>query len=148
MKGIISSMKEYALVVGTAFIKEGALLISMSERSSKKGKFTLIGGFVDEGETIKEAARRECQEEIGQGFDIKEEELLIIKTYREPALSDPNLLIEMNLLLALKEINVELVPNDEILEYRWFKLGDDESILSTAVKDHFIPWAVENNVMY
>ncbi|MDD2409505.1 MAG: NUDIX domain-containing protein [Bacilli bacterium] len=141
-------MKEYALVVGTAFIKEGALLISMSERSSKKGKFTLIGGFVDEGETIKEAARRECQEEIGQGFDIKEEELLIIKTYREPALSDPNLLIEMNLLLALKEINVELVPNDEILEYRWFKLGDDESILSTAVKDHFIPWAVENNVMY
>ncbi|MDD2238613.1 MAG: NUDIX domain-containing protein [Bacilli bacterium] len=148
MKGIISSMEEYALVVGTAFIKDGALLIAMSESSSKKGKFTLIGGFVDEGETIKEAARRECQEEIGAGFDIEEDELLIIKTYREPALSDPNLLIEMNLLLALKELDVELVPNDEILEYKWFKLGDDESILSTAVKDHFIPWAVENNVMY
>ncbi|MDD4706281.1 MAG: NUDIX domain-containing protein [Bacilli bacterium] len=141
-------MEEYALVVGTAFIKDGSLLISMSERSSKKGKYTLIGGFVDEGETIKEAARRECQEEIGNGFDINEEELLIIKTYREPALSDPNLLIEMNLLLALKNIDVELVPNDEILEYRWFKLGDDDSILSTAVRDHFIPWAVENNVMY
>ena len=141
-------MEEYALVVGTAFIKDGTLLIAMSERSSKKGKFTLIGGFVDEGETIKEAARRECQEEIGAGFDIEEDELLIIKTYREPALSDPNLLIEMNLLLALKELDVELVPNDEILEYKWFKLGDDESILSTAVKDHFIPWAVENNVMY
>ncbi|MDD3895803.1 MAG: NUDIX domain-containing protein [Bacilli bacterium] len=141
-------MEEYALVVGTAFIKDGALLIAMSESSSKKGKFTLIGGFVDEGETIKEAARRECQEEIGAGFDIEEDELLIIKTYREPALSDPNLLIEMNLLLALKELDVELVPNDEILEYKWFKLGDDESILSTAVKDHFIPWAVENNVMY
>ena len=148
MKGIISSMEEYALVVGTAFIKDGALLIAMSESSSKKGKFTLIGGFVDEGETIKEAARRECQEEIGAGFDIEEDELLIIKTYREPALSDPNLLIEMNLLLALKELDVELVTNDEILEYKWFKLGDDESILSTAVKDHFIPWAVENNVMY
>lgn len=148
MKGIISSMEEYAPVVGTAFIKDGALLVSMSERSSKKNKFTLIGGFVDEGETIKEAARRECQEEIGEGFDINEEELLIIKTYREPALSDPNLLIEMNLLLALKELNVDLIPNDEILEYRWFKLGDDESILSTAVKDHFIPWAIENNVMY
>lgn len=141
-------MEDFRLVVGTGFIKDGKLLVSMSKRSSKQGKFTLIGGYVDDGEKIKEAARRECQEEIGEGFDIKEEELLIFKTYREPALSDPNLLIEMNLLLALKEIDVELIPNDEILEYRWFKLGDDDSILSTAVRDHFIPWAKENNVMY
>ena len=51
------------------------------------------------------------------------------------------------MMLSHKDINVELKPNDEILEYRWFKLGDDDSILATAIKDHFIPWAIENNIM-
>lgn len=148
MKGIISSMEDYALVVGTAFVRDGKLLVCMSQRSSKQGKYTLVGGFAEEGETLKEAARRECQEEIANNFDIKEEELLKIITFREPALSDPDLIIEMNMMLALKDVDVEIMPNDEIVEFKWFTLGEDESILSTAVKDHFIPWAKENNTMY
>ena len=119
----------------------------MSQRSSKKGKFTLVGGGVEKGETFKEAARRECQEEIGEGFDILETELEEILCFREPALSDPSLTIEMHMMLSHKDINVELKPNDEIIEYRWFKLGDDDSILATAIKDHLIPWAIENNIM-
>ena len=34
-------MDELIYVVGTAYVKDGKLLISMSQRSSKKGKFTL-----------------------------------------------------------------------------------------------------------
>ncbi len=142
-------MKEdYLLVVGTAFIRNGKLLISMSQRSAKKGKYTLVGGGVENGETFKEAARRECQEEISNGFDIKEEDLKEILCFREPALSDPNLNIEMHMMLALKDVDVDLLPNEEIMEYKWFTIGDDESCLSTAIKDHFIPWAKENNMMY
>lgn len=141
-------MEDYIYVVGTAFIRDGKLLISMSNRSAKKGKFTLVGGGVEGGETFKEAARRECQEEISNGFDIKEEELEEILCFREPALSDPNQNIEMHMMLAKKDVDVELFPNDEIVEYRWFTLGDDESILSTAIKDHFIPWALEQKIMY
>ena len=63
-------MEELIYVVGTAFINDGKLLISMSQRSSKKGKFTLVGGGVEKGETFKEAARRECQEEIGVHLEI------------------------------------------------------------------------------
>lgn len=140
-------MEELIYVVGTAFINDGKLLISMSQRSSKKGKFTLVGGGVEKGETFKEAARRECQEEIGEGFDILETELEEILCFREPALSDPSLTIEMHMMLSHKDINVELKPNNEIIEYRWFKLGDDDSILASAIKDHFIPWAIENNIM-
>lgn len=141
-------MKDLIYVVGTAFVKDGKLLISMSQRSSKKGKFTLVGGGVEKGETFKEAARREIQEEIGRGFDIEEDELKEILCFREPALSDPTLPIEMHMMLALKDAPDELFPNDEILEYRWFSLGDDESILASAIKDHFIPWAIENKIMY
>lgn len=54
----------------------------------------------------------------------------------------------MHMYLSLKDIDVDIEPNDEIVEYRWFTLGEDESILSTAVKDYFIPWAKKNNIMY
>ena len=111
-------MEDLIYVVGTAFIKNGKVLISMSQRSSKKGKYTLVGGGVEKGETFKEAARREIQEEIGNGFDIEETELEEILCFREPALSDPSLTIEMHMMLAKKEINVELIPNEEIIEYK------------------------------
>lgn len=141
-------MEKCIPVTGTAFIKDGKVLVCMSESSKKKGKYTLVGGFVEEGETIKQSARREIKEEIANGFDINEDELMIIKTYQEPALSDPNMMIEMTLLLSLKDVDVELVPNDEIIEHIWYSLSDDENIISSAVKDHFIPWAKENNIMY
>lgn len=140
--------EDYILVVGTAFIKDGKLLISMSQRSAKKGKYTLVGGGVEEGETLKQAARRECQEEIANGFDISEDDLIEILSFREPALSDPDIMIEMHMMKALKDVDVELLPNEEIIEYKWFTLGEDQSILSSAIKDHLIPWAVKNNLLY
>ena len=141
-------MEDLIYVVGTAFIKDGKLLISMSQRSAKKGRYTLVGGGVEKGETFKEAARRECQEEIANGFDINEDELKEILCFREPALSNPNLTIEMHMMLALKNIDVKLEPNDEIIEYKWYTLGDDDSQLASAIRDHFIPWAIQNSVMY
>lgn len=141
-------MEELIYVVGTAFIENGKLLISMSQRSAKKGRYTLVGGGVENGETFKEAARRECQEEIANGFDIKEDELEEILCFREPALSDSSVMIEMHMMKALKKVDVDLIPNDEIIEYKWFKLGDDDSQLSSAIRYHLIPWAVENNLMY
>ena len=68
-------MEELIYVVGTAFIEDGKVLISMSQRSAKKGKYTLVGGGVEKGETFKEAAVRECIEEISNGFVIAEDEL-------------------------------------------------------------------------
>jgi ADP-ribose pyrophosphatase YjhB (NUDIX family) len=135
-------------VVGTVFIRDGKILISMSKRSAKKGKYTLIGGGVEEDETFLQAARRECQEEIGNGFDILEEELEEILVFREPALSDPNMMIEMHMFKAHKDVDVELIPNDEIMEFRWFSLGEDETLVSSAIKDNLIPWAILNNEMY
>ena len=141
-------MDNLIYVVGTAFISNGKVLVSMSQRSSKKGKYTLVGGGVENGETFKEAARRECLEEIANDFNIEERELEEIICFREAALSDPNLTIEMHMMLAHKKIDVELLPNDEIIEYKWHGINDDEEELATAIKDHFIPWAIENKIMY
>ena len=51
-------------------------------------------------------------------------------------------------MLSKKQIDVELLPNEEIIDYKWHGLTDDETDLSTAITDHFIPWAKENNIMY
>ena len=148
MQGELVMENNLIYVVGTAFIEDGKLLISMSQRSAKKGKFTLVGGGVEEGETFIEAARRECMEEINNGFEISTDELEEILTFREPALSDPGSMIEMHMFLAKKKIDVELIPNEEIVEFRWFTIGDDEELLSSAITNNLIPWAVFNNLLY
>ena len=141
-------MEDLIYVVSTIFIKDGKVLVSMSQRSAKKGKYTLVGGGVEKGETFKEAAVRECIEEIANGFIIEEKDLKEVLCFREPALSDPSLTIEMHMMLSSKEVDVELVPNEEIMDYKWHGLNDDESDLSTAITDHFIPYAKENNLLY
>lgn len=133
-------------VVGIAFVKEGKLLISMSLRSSRVNQYTLVGGGIEEGETVLQAAVRECNEEIGNNFVITENDYETIFDFITPATSDPNMMIHMNVLLSKKEVDVPLLPNEEILEYRWFSLGEDDSVLSESVRK-FIVWAKEKGIM-
>jgi len=135
-------------VVGIAFIREGKLLISKSKKSAKNNKYTLVGGKIEEGETIIQAAIRECKEELGEEFEIEESQLKPILNFREHAASDYNLIIEMNILLSQKDIDIEIVPHREIIEYRWFELGEDEEILSSSISKHFLLFAKNEGIMY
>lgn len=83
-------------VVGIAFIENNKLLIVQSRNSSKTNSYTFIGGGVEEGETLVEAAKREVSEEIHSGFTIKDEELELVFEKTEQAASDPNLTISMH----------------------------------------------------
>jgi len=135
-------------VVGIAFIKDGKLLIVQSKRSSKTNSWTFVGGGVEDGESDIEAAIREVSEEIHSGFFIEEKDLIPIMSFEDVAASDPNLMIKMTLFLAKKDIDVKLVPNEEILYYHWYRLGDDSYNVSSAITDHFAPYAVKNGLMY
>lgn len=134
-------------VVGVAFIKEGKLLISQSVRSSKTNSWTFIGGGVEAGETVEMAAVREVSEEIHNGFTIVPEDLTCVMNFRENAASDPNLIIDMTVFICNKEIDVDLTPNEEILHYHWYKRGEDEYNISSSIKEHFLPYAIENGLM-
>ena len=82
-------------VVGIAYINNGRLLVSMSQKSSKLGMYTLIGGGVEPGETIEEAAIRESKEELK--FEPQLSDLKLILSFSEKSASDPNLTIDMNM---------------------------------------------------
>ncbi len=132
-------------VVGIAFIENNKLLIVQSRKSSKTNSYTFIGGGVEEGETLIEAAKREVSEEIHGGFTINDDELELVFEQTEQAASNPNLTIRMHVFLAHKKINVPLVPNEEILIYHWYSLGENYNV-SNSIRD-FLNFAKENNII-
>lgn len=141
-------MNNVMKVVFIAFIDNGKLLVSKSVRSSKQGLYTLIGGAVENDETLLEAAIREAKEEINSDFDIKQKDLELLFHYIEPAASDPNLNLEFNIFLAHKKIDVELQTNLEILEHKWYDIYDCETKLSSAIVNYFMPYAIEKGLLY
>lgn len=140
--------KRVKRVVGVAFIKEGKLLVCKSVRSSKTNSFTLIGGGIKKFEKVYKAAIRECTEEIRNGFTLDKNDLKKITIFTEPAESDPRLKIKMHVFLSKKEIDVNLIPNAEILKFRWYQLDESDEHLSSSIKNYFIPYAKKKGLMY
>ncbi len=141
-------MDKLKRVVGVAFVEDGKLLIVKSKRSSSTNSWTLVGGGVETGETEIIAALREVNEEVGQGFEFCEEDLFPIMCFKEAAASDSDIIVEMNMFLALKKIHVDLIPNDEILEYHWYTLGEDGYNLSSSIIEHFLPYAIQRKLLF
>ena len=89
-------MENLIEVVGTMFFRNGKLLI---DKPRKKPTFQMIGGKVEEGETTREAAIRECHEELGKnGIEFAKQ-------------FSPEIIIQQWHKLFIK------VYNDEKLEY-------------------------------
>lgn len=141
-------MEKLKRIVGIAFIENGKLLIVKSKRSSITDSWTLVGGGIESGESEITAALREVNEEIGQGFEFCEEDLLPILGFKELAASDTDVIVEMNMFLALKKIHVSLIPNDEILEYHWYSLGETDYNLSSSIRDYFLPYAIQKGLLF
>ena len=141
-------MEKLKRVVGVAFVENGKLLIVRSVRSNSTNSWTLIGGGIEAGETEITAALREVNEEVGRGFEFCEEDLLPIMCFKEAAASDSDVIIEMNMFLALKPIHISLIPNDEILDYHWYRLGEREYNLSSSILDHFLPYAIQKGILF
>ena len=57
------NMDKILEVVGTMFFRDGKLLI---DKPRKKPTLQMIGGKVEDGESIRDAAIRECHEELGE----------------------------------------------------------------------------------
>ncbi len=130
-------------VVFVAFIQEKKLLVVKSVRSAKQNLYTLVGGLVEEDETLLEAAVREVKEEINQEFDIRQRDFVELFKFVEGAASDPEMIIEINVLLSKKEIDVEIKPDLEILDYKWISVDEKDLNLSSSITEYIIPWMKE-----
>ena len=131
-------------VVFVVFIKDGKLLVVKSVRSAKQNLYTLVGGTVLEDETILEGAVREVKEEVSQEFNIKQLDFVNLFNFVEPAASDPDLMIDISVLLSKKDIDVEIKPDLEILDYQWISSDEKDLNLSSTITKYVIPWMKEN----
>ena len=135
-------MKE---VSGTLFFKDGKVLLV---KPRKRPTLQVVGGSVEEGETVMEAAIRECHEELGSKAIFDPNNFKFLMEFEEMATSDSNLKIHMNLYIYDGKLEGELTTSDEIASFKWFGIDDDINLLSFALRNVIIPYCKENKLIY
>lgn len=132
-------------VVGTLFFRDGKLLI---DKPRKRPTFQMVGGSVEEGEEILDAAIRECYEELGDRAIFAPGNIKFLMEFDEIATSDPNLKIHMNVFIYEGELTGELTTSEEIEGFMWFGVDDDTSILSNTLRNEIVPYCKEKGLIY
>ena len=132
-------------VVGTLFFKDGKLLI---DKPRKRPTFQMIGGRVEAGEELIDAAIRECHEELGDKAVFDESRVVFLMDFIETATSDPNLSIHIYVFMYDGLLMGELTTSDEIEKFMWYGKDDDVNLLSNALRNKVIPYAVDNGLIY
>lgn len=137
-------MNQIMEVVGTMFFSNGKLLI---DKPRKKPTFQMIGGKVEAGETIRDAAIRECHEELGEKAIFDESLIEFVMDFEEVATSDPSKKIHMNIFKYNGKLQGELSISNEIEKFMWFGIDDDRSILSNTLRNEIIPYCIKNKLI-
>ena len=119
-----------------AIRKDRQILLAQSHRFPA-GRYSVLAGFVEPGETLEECVRREIQEEVG--LKVKN-----IRYYGSQSWPFPNsLMVGFTSDYAGGEISVD---NKEILDAKWFSAADIPQIpgkISIARK--LIDWFADND---
>ena len=137
-------MENLIEVVGTMFFRDGKLLI---DKPRSKPTFQMIGGKVEKGETTREAAIRECHEELGENAIFDENLIEFMMDFEEIATSDPTKKIHMNIFQYNGELKGELTISEEIESFMWFGANDDRKILSNTLKNEIIPYCINKGLI-
>lgn len=130
-------------VVGTIFIKNNKLLL---DKPRKRPTYQMIGGKVEEGETVLEAAIRECHEELGNKIVFDETKFELVMDFVETATSDPNLKIHFHLFNYTGDLKGKFTTSEEIEDFIWY----DTTVnipLSHVLNNKVIPYCLENKLI-
>jgi 8-oxo-dGTP diphosphatase len=98
------------------------VLLIKRNKDPFKDDFSLPGGFVNEGEKVEDAVRREAEEELL----VKVEPINILGVYSDPN-RDPRGHI-MSITFIAKIINGDLKEGDGVAELRWVEINNLENI--------------------
>ena len=137
-------MENLLEVVGTMFFKDSKLLI---DKPRSKPTFQMIGGKVEKGETVREAAIRECHEELGENAIFDENLFEFVMDFIEIATSDPSKKIHMNIFRYNGELQGELTTSEEIEKFMWFGINDDRNLLSNTLKNEVVPYCIKKGLI-
>ena len=131
-------------VVGTMFFKDNKLLI---DKPRKRPTFQMIGGKVENGESVLDAAIRECHEELGNKVVFDNKLFELVMEFDEIATSDGKTPIHFYVFKYNGELQGELSTSEEIEEFKWYTSTDGKDILSNTLKNEVVPYCLKNNLI-
>jgi len=105
------------LAVSAAIVRDGKILVVRRARPPAHGVYTLPGGVVEVGETLKEAVAREVREETGMAI-----EPVTLAGFRETVVRDAQDRVERHFVIlcfAARWQAGEPVLNEELSEAHW-----------------------------
>ncbi len=127
---------DVALFCGPASARSVLLVLRGNEPFA--GRWALPGGFVDEGERIEDAARRELREETGVDWKGA---LLQVGAYGDPGRDPRGWTVSVAWTAHVGEDPLEAVGGDDAAEAAWHALSelpdlafDHDTIVSDALK--------------
>lgn len=131
-------------VVGTMFFDNNSLLI---DKPRKRSTYQMIGGSVEEGETPKEAAIRECHEELGGEAIFDEDKLTLVMEFDEIATSDGVTPIHFYVFKYEGKLLGSLQTSEEIEKFLWYNSDYGVDILSNTLKNEVIPYCLQKKLI-
>lgn len=131
-------------VVGTIFIRDNKILL---DKPRKRPTYQMIGGKVEDNETVLEAAIRECHEELGPKAIIDETKFEQVMDFVETATSDPNLKIHFHLFNYTGDLKGELTTSEEIEGFVWYDTSMKDIKLSHVLNNKVIPYCLDKKII-
>ena len=114
--------KEFFAYVDGVYIRNGKILLLKRSVEPFKGYWHVVGGHVDERETLKEALKREFKEETDLDIEVGR----IIDGRVEETFDRIKIIVTFEVKFAKGEIKL----NDESKEYGWFTQTPSNSVLN------------------
>ena len=131
-------------VVGSMFFNDIKFLI---DKPRKRQTYQMIGGGVNEGEEVLEAAIRECHEELGEKAVFDEDKFELVMDFDEIATSDPSKKIHFYVFRYNGDLQGDLTESEEIEKFLWYDTSYGTDILSNTLKNEVIPYCLENKLI-
>lgn len=113
------------IVAGAVVIKDGMILLCRRAIEPRKGFWTLPAGFMEEGESVEEGARREVREEAMADIEIDQ----LLAVYSVPRISQVQIMFRARLVS-------DIAPGPESLEvglFRWSQIPWSELAFPSAI---------------
>ena len=111
-KNAVVSTKPYCVCVDGILCRDGKILLLKRNVEPFKGYWHIVGGHVEERETLKEALKREYKEETNLDVEVGD-----IIDWRVEETSDR---IKLIVVFRIKRAEGKVKINEESVEYRWF----------------------------
>ena len=145
--GYIKEMRKYVghapiMSCGCGVIIENADGEILLQKRQDNGRWAIIGGSMEMGESFEEAVRRETKEE--SGLSLGKLELFKLLSGRELIIEYPNgdVTFGPGIVFITKEFEGEIVNNpEEVMEHRFFKHTELPADLNKFDSDIILEWA-------